>query len=336
MALKSVYLAAAFAVAMAGGATAQDRPVLRIGYTVVPIQLAPIIYRIEDDVLVHHGKTYDVEFTGFRGSAPQMAALAAGEIDIAALAFSSFAFAIVNAGQDIRAIADIAQDGPQFSTIYAVREGSGIDKVSDLAGKTVAVNGIGGGVDMAARAVMLEAGLKPDLDVTIVEAGFGAMEAMLREEKADVVSMIAPFWAGAKARGGMKQLFRQDDGMGPSQFLLYGARTDFIEKNRDVLVDFLEDYIRGVRWYLDPANRDAALQIIADFTKRPTNAFAAWALTKEGDYFRDPSAAINVTALQSNIDDMHLLGVLREKFDVTQYLDLSLAEAAAARIEAAR
>jgi hypothetical protein len=37
-----------------------------------------------------------------------------------------------------------------------------------------------------------------------------------------------------------------------------GSRADFIAKNRAVLTDFLEDYLRMMRFYTDPANHDEA------------------------------------------------------------------------------
>ena len=72
---------------------AQEPLKLRIGWAVVPGQLTSIIFA-KPDILKHYGKSYTVELTHFRGSTPQITALAAGELDIAALAFSSFGLAI--------------------------------------------------------------------------------------------------------------------------------------------------------------------------------------------------------------------------------------------------
>ena len=64
------------------------------------------------EILKHYGKSYTFEPIRFRGSAPQITALAAGEIDIAAFAFSTFGLAIQNARmEDLRVIGDLYQDG---------------------------------------------------------------------------------------------------------------------------------------------------------------------------------------------------------------------------------
>jgi hypothetical protein len=56
---------------------------------------------------------------------------------------------------------------------------------------------------------------------------------------------------------------------------LWVARLDFIAKNRSVLTDFLEDYLRMVR---------------------PQSTFDTWLFTKK-DYYRDPAGRIDVVAL---------------------------------------
>ncbi len=101
----------------AGPASAQIK--LRIGFVVIPIHMGPLIYQI-DEVSRNKGKSYTAEFIHFRGSAPQLTALAAGELDFAVLAFSTFAGGVVNARQDIVGVADVARDGPGFSNVFGV------------------------------------------------------------------------------------------------------------------------------------------------------------------------------------------------------------------------
>src|ERR1700704_6680095 len=69
---------------------------LRIGWAITPAQMHPIIFA-NTGVLKHYGKSYTVDLVYFRGSTPQITAMAAGELDISALAFSSFGLAIQNA-----------------------------------------------------------------------------------------------------------------------------------------------------------------------------------------------------------------------------------------------
>lgn len=230
--------AAALALAAASLSPVRAAPVeLRIGYDVIPVHIIPVIFRMPE-FLKNYGKDYTIKFLRFRGSPLQVQALAANEIDIAALAFSTFATSISTAKLPIKGIADLAQDGPWFSQHFGVLNSSPVKTPKDLKGKTVAVNAFGGATDMAARLMIVKAGLKPDQDVRIIEASLGAMPAMVRAGKIDVGSFNAPTWAVASAKGDLRVLYRQADALGEQQFLMYAAKDDFIKKNRKALVAY--------------------------------------------------------------------------------------------------
>ena len=312
----------------AGGTTARaEPPKLKLGFDTIPTHLAPIIFKIPEAVQ-HYGKDYTIEFTRFRGSALQLQAIASGEVDLGVLAFSSFATGILNAHLPIRAVADVAQDGPWFSTVYCVRADSPIKSVKDLKGATVAVNAFGGAVDLAARSLVLKEGLKPNTDVNFIEANFANEEAMLRENKIQVAGLVQPFWSYAESHGGVRPLFTQRDGLGTTEFLFFGARQDVIAAKRDLLVKFFQDYVRGIRYVTDPAHREQVLKVVGELNNQPADKFAPWALLKGKDYYHDPDGVVNAAALQANIDELAKLGEIKATFDVRPYVDNSLVDVA--------
>jgi NitT/TauT family transport system substrate-binding protein len=316
--------AAVAVIALALTAPASAEPFkLRVSYDTIPTHLAPIIFKMPDQ-LKYFGKDYTIDFIRFKGSSLVLQALAADQVDVGVLAFSTFATGILNANLPIKGIADVAQDGPSFSTVYGVLNSSPIKSVKDLKGQTLAVNAIGGAVDMAARSVLRKNGLTPDTDVRIIEAGFGAMEAMTRENKIQVGAFLAPFWSKAEKDGGIRQLFLQKDGMGTTQFLFFAAKDSFIKTHRDVLVKFLADYVHGIHVVNDAANRPRALKIMAELTSRPEAAFADWALLPGKDYYHDPQGLVNEQALQGNIDALAELKMIPKSFDVRAHIDNSL------------
>jgi sulfonate transport system substrate-binding protein len=329
----SRYLAAAAAVLALAIVPAQAEPLkIRAGWAVVPAQLTSIIFE-NKATLKHYGTSYTFEPIRFRGSAPQITALAAGEIDIAAFAFSTFGLAIQNAKmEDIRVIGDLYQDGiPSYYTSqYVVRADSAIKTVEDLKGKVLASNGIGGAIDMAMRKMLKDHGLEEKRDYSIVEIQFPNMIATLEEKKVDLAGLVTPFSIEADKKGLSRTLFTIKDAMGETQTTLMAARKPFIDKNRAALVDFFEDVQRATRWYLDPANHDAVVDIIAKFTKQPKTEFADWVFTKD-DYYHDPDARPNLKALQSNLKDQKALDFLKIDIDVAKYADLSLVDEAAKR-----
>jgi sulfonate transport system substrate-binding protein len=318
------------AAALAAGTIgpAHSDPVrLRIGYDTIPLHIVPVIFRMPE-FLQHKDTAYTVEFFRFRGSPLQVQALAANQIDIAALAFSTLATSIATARLPIKAIADLAQDGPWYSQVFAVKEESPIRSTRDLKGRTIGVNAVGGATDVAVRLAIIQAGLVPDKDVRIIEANLGAMPALVRSGKIDVGTFNAPTWAVAERQGGFRVLFRQADTLGDQQFLLYAAREDFIEKNRKALVAYFADYLRGLRAALEPKNRERVLKVISELAEAPVENFAAWALLAGKDYFHAPDGRVNVPALQRNIDTLHQFGLLKQTLDIAPHVDNSLVDAA--------
>ena len=103
---------AAAALAATAPARGQSGPVrIRIGWVVVPASLGPLVLE-KKELLTHFGQSYVAEATRFEGTPPVITALAAGELDIGPLAFSSFGLAIQNAHRDdLRVICDEIQDG---------------------------------------------------------------------------------------------------------------------------------------------------------------------------------------------------------------------------------
>ena len=98
--------------------------------------------------------------------------------------------------------------------------------------------------------------------------------------------------------------------------IVWTARKSFIDKNRAAMVDFMEDMLRIVHWYLDPKNHDEVAQIASKITKVPPERFG-WLFTK-ADTYRDPNLIPNLEALQRNVDTTRDLGFVKKKIDINE------------------
>jgi NitT/TauT family transport system substrate-binding protein len=326
-------LAAGFglaALALVSAARADEPYHLGIGWVVAPADLSTLMF-LRPDLAPHAGKTYIPELTHFAGTPAEMQAIATGDLDTAALAFSTFALGIVNAGMDdLHVLADEFQDGvPGYHTNpFMVRNDSGIKTVEDLKGKVLATNQVGSAVDMAMRAMLAKHHLQDKRDVTIIEVRFPDMKAMLSGKKVDLVSVPAPFGFDPELNQFAHTLFTQDEAMGRSQMIVRVARAGFIDKHHQAMVDFLSDYLHALRYLLDPAHHDEAVKLATEATKQSADKYQSWFYTKQ-DYYRDPNGLPDLEALQQNVDLQHRLGFLRRQIDVSKYTDLSLIKAAA-------
>jgi len=302
---------------------------------VVPIANWTFMLMEKKDLARNLGKSYTLEITRFAGTPPMITALAAGELDIANLAYPTLPIAIQNAGiDDLRVISDDFQDGNpgHYSNEFMVLKDGPIKKVADLKGKVVATNAAGSGVDIAMRAMLRKSGLEDKRDYTVVEAPFPTMRAMLGEKKVDLIPAVLPFSFDPELTKIGHSLFTTRDAVGVSQFVMWSARKSFLDKNRAAMVDLMEDTIRIMRWYLDPANHKEAVEIVARLTKQPPERFASWIFTDK-DYYRDRSLVPDIAALQRNVDLTRDLGFVKASFDVSKFSDLSIVQEAAKRLQ---
>jgi sulfonate transport system substrate-binding protein len=325
---------AGLALLTSGAASAADPVKIRVSWIVAPSDWASVLLE-KSDLLTHNGKSYVVEPMRFNGTPALITAMAANELEIGNHSYSSLGIAIQNAGMsDLRVIADQFQDGVPgyFSTRYFVLKDSPIQKIEDLKGKIVATNAAGSAVDIAMRAMLRKHGLEDKRDYTVLEAPLPTMKAILLEKKADLISSVAPFAYDPELNRLARPLFVQRDAVGTTQMIVWAARKGFLEQNRAAVVDFMEDSVRAVRWYLDPKNHDEAVQIAAKLTKQRPELFADWLFTNK-EYSRSPDMLPNMDALQSNIDVQRDLGFLKGPIDVQKYTDLSIVREAAQRLK---
>lgn len=303
---------------------------IRVGWAAAPVHITPVLFA-NQEILKNYGKSYVVDAIRFKGSPPQITALASGDVNIAALSGSALTAAINNADLDLRVIGDLLGDGRpgHYSLAFMVANDSGIESVSDLKGKKLAVNSIGSAGDSAMR-VMLRKNDLADSDITTVEVGLRNHVKLLESGQVDMAMVLPNFLGKMQNSGKFKTLFTMADAIGETQALVLVARADYIKENRAALVDFMEDWITGVRWFLDPANADAAHAVVADVTKRPPDAFR-YAFT-QNDFQRDLNGTPNLVNLQKAIDIGVDAGVIKERLDVDPaYADLSIVNEALER-----
>src|SRR5258708_30400784 len=170
-------------------------------------------------------------------------AMATNELEVGNLDYSSLALAVQNAGlTDLRVIADEFQDGVAgyYTNEFLVAKDSPIKTVEDLKGKVLATNSVGSAVDIAMRAMLRKHKLEDKRDLTIVEAAFPNMRAMLADRKIDLFPGVLPFSVDPSLRQIVRPLFTQKEAISTTQMIVWAAREGFIRINLAAMVEFIE------------------------------------------------------------------------------------------------
>jgi NitT/TauT family transport system substrate-binding protein len=294
-----------------------------------PNEMETIIFLdyMKKNVLKNYGKAYTLEMTFTRGTPEAATLLASGQADLATLSCSAFATVVTkNAVPDgLTIISDNYQDGHKgnASNTFFVLKDSPIKTVADLKGKKVGINAFGSAVDLVLRVVLKKAGLNPRRDVEIVEVTFPNMASAIREKRVDCGVLVIPFLPAETPKGDLRALFTGGDAFGPSSVIFQVATNTFLKSNEAAVRAFLSDYVQGLAWYYDPANRSKAIDLIADFTKSPKPVLDSYFATSR-DYYRDRNGCVAVSSIQKPIDAMVEEKLLTQKVDVSKYMNLRL------------
>jgi sulfonate transport system substrate-binding protein len=325
--------AALAAMGLIGATASAQEPVkIRIAW-VVPIgNWASIIYE-KKDLMPHYGKSYIAEPMRFQSTPTMITALGSGELEIADLAYSSFAIAVENAGMsDLRIIGDEVQDGVHgyLSGGYYVLKDGPVKTIDDLKGKVLGTVGAGAAIDIPVRAIMRKHGFEAPRDYTMVEAAFPNMPSMLFEHKLDFIPSVPPFSLAPQMGTDARVLFTVKDALGPSEFIIWAAHDSFLKQHRAAMVDLMEDAVRATRFFTDPKNHDEAVQIAARIVKQPPEKMG-YAFTK-ADNYHDPDMRPDLASFEHAIDIQQETGFIKEKLDARKYADLSILDEAIKRI----
>lgn len=320
---------AASALPLLGGKAFASIPTIRYatGGGMGPNEIETIIFMdwMRENVLSRYGKEYVLDVVYTRGTPEAASLIAAGQVDIATLSYPILATSIHRGAipGGVTAIADIYQAAREGfrSNDFVTLADSPIQGIKDLEGKTVGVNAFGSSTELVLRVALTRAGVDVDT-VRIVEVSFPSMAAAIREKRIDVGILVLPFSANEMPKGDLRPVFNERSAFGPYSVIFQAASNDFLEKQPDAVRAYLADYVDGLHWLYDPANREKAIELTAELTKAPKEVVDSYFLT-ENDYYRDRNGCIDASLLQGTFDAMHEFGLLPAHVDAAPHVDAS-------------
>ena len=199
---------------------------------------------------------------------------------------------------------------------------------ADLRGKTLAVDALDTAYAFQLYDILKQHGVRPGQYKVDPIGGTPLRLKAMQEGHAAAAMMNPPFSIMAR-QAGLKALTSVAASIGPYQGSAAFALRSWAPAHRDMIERYIQAYVEGLRWALDPANKDKAIALLRDNLKlNPDIAAASYAVAA------DPKTGF---ARDARIDMKGFENVLRLRAELhhdwggkapspARYLDLSYYE----------
>jgi NitT/TauT family transport system substrate-binding protein len=248
----------------AGSGDGPEKATIVVG-TQTFAELAPFHLAMERGIFKEHGLTVELaDSTG--GGAGLIPGMVAGDIDVVYSNYVSLMQA-ADKGLPLQVIRE--NDRPGVQALYVTPE-SGIKEPEDLAGKTIAVNGLGNIMELTSRAVLKSHGVT---NAKFVEIPPPNMEAALAQGQVDAAWLVEPFVTIATGTIGATPVVSAFEGPTANVPVAgWAVRKDFAEQNPKTVSAFVDAMDEAMAIAVD--DKQAVKDSLLTFTKIPKDVVA--------------------------------------------------------------
>jgi ABC-type nitrate/sulfonate/bicarbonate transport system substrate-binding protein len=184
-----------------------------------------------------------------------------------------------------------------------------VASIEALRGRTLIVDAPNTAYALQARKILKIHGLRDgDYQVRQVGGTFQRIKTMQKDRSASA-SMLNPPFSLEASGSGLRSMGRVADLLGPYQGTTAFAMRTWVDANGEVLSRYLAGYIQGLRWARSPANRDAAVALLAEHLKlAPALAQGTYQALVDPHYGLapdarfDPAGYANVLSLRAELE----------------------------------
>ncbi len=240
--------------------------------------------------------------------------LAAGSYAVAPSAGMVDPIRAIDKGAPVALVRIVIQSPP-----YALLAKPEIKRIEDLKGKTIIIGGAKDITRIFTERMLEPHGLKTgDYDYVFAGATSARFSA-LKSGAVDAALLTVPFNFYAETAGYTNLGFTFDY-LPDMPFAGMAVNRDWAAANGDVLKRFLDCYNKGVAWFDDPANHDAAVKLQMDVSKiGQDDVEKAYSFLHDKNLF-EPTGKVSKRKIDNVIDALHVLGDLPAGFTVDRLL----------------
>lgn len=236
--------------------------------------------------------------------------LAAGSYNVAPSAGMVDPIRAIDKGAPVALVRIVIQAPP-----YALLAKPEIKRIEDLKGKTIIIGGAKDVTRIFTERMLEPHGLKSgDYDYVFAGATSARFSA-LKSGAVDAALLTVPFNFYAEGAGYTNLGFTFDY-LPDMPFAGMAVNRAWAEANTDALKRFLAAYTRGVDWFYDPKNREAAVQIQMDTSKIARDDVEKAYVFLHDKHLFEPSGMIMKQRVDNVVSALRDLGDLSADFTV--------------------
>lgn len=286
---------------------ATERATLRMGYM-------PVITNLAAPLIDHASKQSDLRFEAikFPSFAEMAEAFRAGHIEVGFI-IAPLAVALHKQGVPLK----VVYIGNRHESTLVVKQESPIQKLDDLAGKTLAVPIRFSGHLLAIKRYFREAGYG-DSAVRIVEIPPPDMPAALSAGGIDGYFVGEPFASKSIQSGVARRLINVESIWPKFICNLMIVREDLVRSHPDRVKRLVSSAIRSGLWA--QTHQDEAIELVAGYWGQNPE-MVRYTFNTPPNRFRFDLPVPSVDEMQTIASEMRRSGLLDEDYDVTKLID---------------
>src|SRR6266850_7488756 len=254
--ITSLYLIIELLLPAVGHAAALER--LTIGWSAIAGSQAPFWITKEAGLFEKNG--LDVTMIYVDGGSKATQALMSGDVPIAQVGGNAPVVARLR-GADVTLIAGLLN-----VLAYSMIVSPEIKKPEDLRGKKLSVSRFGSNSDYATRKILLKWGLKPDVDVAVLQIPGGQPARMAAIQTKQVHGMVAQPPVTSLARKFNLNIIAEPEDFGDAYPTTpVASRVSYIRDKRDTVRKFTRALLEGIHLY--KTNKEFSKKVISKYVK---------------------------------------------------------------------
>jgi len=293
--------------------TSQDNETIKLNVAYQPVVGFLPVYLLKDgtqlsEALEKAGYDVEINYVEFESGPPENEAFATNAVDVGVMG-NVPAISGIASGQK-RSIIGIAYNGEKTEAVL-VAQNSEITDVEELKGKKIGL--VVGSIAQNFLSVLLEEHGLSLSDVELVNLATGEQQEALATGQVDAVAVWEPLITKLKAQS-IGKIIADGTGLFLAENPII-ARTEYVEKNKEVVDIFLEEYKKAAQDI--EANTDVYAEKYADTLGIDADLLA--------EAYHNGSQPVDITEddildLQGTVDFLNENKFISKEFDIRDYV----------------